>query len=760
MPAYYITESLNRGVINMINVHNLLEMASILLGFTIFLIAWQGNIGNNSYKVKIASIIWLCTSLFDLGYMMANKGYLLTVISSSTWFVSWLSARLLWSCALIYSIYRPPEKLAKVKVYLLYGILLSVCFSSSTSILTNLTYFQLDNYNKLLIYVILCAAIVLDITTFCILRRSYSGYSTTIFFQYSVLFNILANLSFMVIGYSETNILAYILKVLAYYYVLSAVFHLVIKNPYENLITLKEKLEELAAKNAKLYKESEQQRNLLEDTLAKIGAIISSQLNLKDTLDAIADMVADMMHARQSLIALFSNDQAHLQVVASYGINTPPAFLPLNESLSGKVIAENEAMIIDDMSERPDIFRPQLIFSTISSSICAPLVNDGQVIGIIEAYSSDINAFNDRDALLLTALGHYAGAAIASAMLYEETKLRLEEERYLSEIAQAAAASIDTNTIIERCTAHTVEALNADIGLGFLVDKTPGLLITAATINFNYELPSVNLTEYPQLNSLVYTFKQSVSSADIFHPLIELYDQNAAKHVIVLPLSLDKNLLGVIIIGWQRFIPPERLKRPSFAALMGQQIALGLEKARLYTQVKSMALSDGLTGLANRRNFDMFLNTELRRATSLKRPISLIMLDLDKFKTYNDTYGHLTGDKLLAQIGQILHNTVRNIDFPARYGGEEFSIILSECSSSEAEAIAEKVRQAVEDGRFPDNLGTFTARITASLGVATYDPVLVSSAPNAERLIAVADKALYQAKQSGRNRVISTTVLN
>ena len=516
MPAYYITESLNRGVINMINVHNLLEMASILLGFTIFLIAWQGNIGNNSYKVKIASIIWLCTSLFDLGYMMANKGYLLTVISSSTWFVSWLSARLLWSCALIYSIYRPPEKLAKVKVYLLYGILLSVCFSSSTSILTNLTYFQLDNYNKLLIYVILCAAIVLDITTFCILRRSYSGYSTTIFFQYSVLFNILANLSFMVIGYSETNILAYILKVLAYYYVLSAVFHLVIKNPYENLITLKEKLEELAAKNAKLYKESEQQRNLLEDTLAKIGAIISSQLNLKDTLDAIADMVADMMHARQSLIALFSNDQAHLQVVASYGINTPPAFLPLNESLSGKVIAENEAMIIDDMSERPDIFRPQLIFSTISSSICAPLVNDGQVIGIIEAYSSDINAFNDRDALLLTALGHYAGAAIASAMLYEETKLRLEEERYLSEIAQAAAASIDTNTIIERCTAHTVEALNADIGLGFLVDKTPGLLITAATINFNYELPSVNLTEYPQLNSLVYTFKPSVSSADIF----------------------------------------------------------------------------------------------------------------------------------------------------------------------------------------------------------------------------------------------------
>jgi two-component system cell cycle response regulator len=743
----------------MINIHNLLEMVSILLGFTIFLIAWQGNIGNNSYKVKIASIVWLCTSLFDLGHMMSNKGYLLTSINDSTWIVCWFSARLLWSCALIYSIYHPPEKLAKFKFYLLYALLFGAAFQSSTPIFANLTYFQVDSYSHPVVYFILSIAIVLDITTFFILQRFYPGQTTSGFFQYSLLFNIAANISFILTGNSETNILAHGLKVLAYYYVLRATFHLVIKSPYENLIILKEKLEELAAKNAKLYKESEQQRNLVEDTLAKIGAIISSQLNLKDTLEAIADMVADMMHARQNLIALCSNDQAHLQVVASYGINTPPAFLPLNESLSGKVITENKAMFIDDLSERPDIFRPQLIFSTIASTICAPLVNDGQVIGIIEAYSSENDAFSDRDALLLTALGHYAGAAIASAMLYEETKLRLEEERYLSEIAQAAAASIDINTIVERCTAHTVEALNADIGLGFLVDKTPGLLTTIATINFNYELPSVNLAEYSQLNSLVYTFKPSVSSADIFPPLIELYDQNAAKHVLVLPLALDKNLLGVIIIGWQRFIPPERLKRSSFASLMGQQIALGLEKARLYTQVKSMALSDGLTGLANRRNFDMFLNTELRRATSLKRPISLIMLDLDKFKIYNDTYGHLTGDKLLAQIGQILHNTVRSIDFPARYGGEEFSIILPECSSSEAAAIAENVRQAVEDGRFPDNMGTFTARITASLGVASYDPMLVLAAPDSERLIAVADKALYQAKQSGRNRVVSTAFL-
>ena len=155
----------------------------------------------------------------------------------------------------------------------------------------------------------------------------------------------------------------------------------------------------------------------------------------------------------------------------------------------------------------------------------------------------------------------------------------------------------------------------------------------------------------------------------------------------------------------------------------------------------------------------MFLNTELRRAATLKRPLSLIMLDLDKFKTYNDTYGHPTGDKLLAQLGKILQQSVRNIDFPARYGGEEFSIILPECSNTDAMALAEKIRQAVESGHFPDNSGTFTARITASLGVATHDPSMGLPPLDIARFVASADEALYQAKNQGRNQVANATII-
>lgn len=173
----------------------------------------------------------------------------------------------------------------------------------------------------------------------------------------------------------------------------------------------------------------------------------------------------------------------------------------------------------------------------------------------------------------------------------------------------------------------------------------------------------------------------------------------------------------------------------------------------LYDEIKSLALSDALTNIANRRNFDMFLKTELHRASSLQRPVSLIIMDLDKFKIYNDTFGHLSGDKLLAQIGQILRHHTRPIDLPARYGGEEFSIILPNVGIDEAAIIAENLRQVIEKSNFPDHSGSFNAKITASFGVATYDPQLLPKQPDVEKIISIADKALYKAKQEGRNRV-------
>ena len=751
--------------------HNMLGIFTIILGVIISFIAWHGiskNANHYSYlKGKAISFFILCASILDLLQLLS---YSANNPADTSWIMYWMIACILWACALLYTIRLTLKTPQPTDTFLFYTASL-LLIGLLTGLLTNFSFtfdkfdtlpsfLHIDNTNHPLVISTLLIAISIHSISLIILRRNFSQYITGDYIQIALFFSILSNLAYLSDVSIQTNVFAHLCKCFAYYFVLRAVFKFVIKYPYEQLLLFKEQLEQLAVNNAELYKKSEQQRNLLEDTLSKIGTIISSQLNVKDTLDAIADMVTDLMHSRQSLIGLLCTNQTHIQVVATHGINTPPAVIPLNHCLRGQVIAQNIALSINDLSQHPDIQKPQLIFSSIQSMICAPLIHDGEVIGIIEAYSSDLNAFNESDLRFLTALGRHAGTAIASAMLFEKTKLHLEEEKFLSEISQTTSTTIDTNTIIEHCTSHVMKALNADVAVGMLIDADKKNFTIISSINFNYKLVKMNLDSYPALASLLATFRPCITAANTFAPFAELYDQNASRYMMVLPIAVEQNLLGLILLGWQHFIAPERLNRISFAFLMSQQIALGLEKAHLYNQIKLMALSDSLTGLANRRNFDMFLTIELKRAASLKRPLSLIMLDLDKFKRYNDSFGHLTGDKLLSQLGQILQYNVRNIDLPARYGGEEFSIILPECSNNEAKFLGEKLREIIESESFPDDVGTTTAKITASLGIATYDPAVSAIPPSREKIIELADKALYQAKKEGRNRVVTSIIIS
>ncbi len=467
-----------------------------------------------------------------------------------------------------------------------------------------------------------------------------------------------------------------------------------------------------------------------------------------------------MMRARQCAIALFTEDRSTLKVAATYGMNTPPDYLPLKDSIAARVCEECNALTVDDLLLQPELFRPQLVFTSIRSIVAAPLVTDHDIIGVVEAYSSEKNAFAPRDVLLLKALGYHAGAAVAGATLHERTKARLDEEQHLYRISQTAAGTIDTDTILEQCLPHATQALDADFALAFLsAGQSSTKLVFKTAVGLSFRPTDFDLGAYPELAALVNALAPSMVTPGSSSPLAGLCGDCATGPVMVMPLPVNGRLLGLILLGWRRRVDVPGAGRTSFAALMAQQIALGLEKASLYNQVKAMALSDGLTGLANRRNFDLFLDAELRRAVTLKRPLSLVMLDLDKFKVYNDTYGHPTGDKLLAQLGDILRQATRTIDFPARYGGEEFSVILPECGAPEAAVIAEKVRRAVEEGAFPDSAGTFTARITASLGVATYEPSLCTAPPDPAGFIAAADNALYQAKQGGRNRVVSAPLM-
>ncbi|GIW47582.1 MAG: diguanylate cyclase response regulator [Deltaproteobacteria bacterium] len=164
-----------------------------------------------------------------------------------------------------------------------------------------------------------------------------------------------------------------------------------------------------------------------------------------------------------------------------------------------------------------------------------------------------------------------------------------------------------------------------------------------------------------------------------------------------------------------------------------------------------LSSSDGLTGIANRRYFESYLKQEWTRVLRYRRPISLIFVDVDFFKLYNDTYGHLMGDECLKQIAEAIANSLyRSTDMVARYGGEEFVVLLPETDENGAFIVAERIRSKVEGLDIPHSASRVSDHVTVSLGVATMVP---QNGLSTDDLVDAADKALYRAKREGRNRI-------
>ncbi|RKX85936.1 MAG: hypothetical protein DRP57_02625 [Spirochaetes bacterium] len=212
----------------------------------------------------------------------------------------------------------------------------------------------------------------------------------------------------------------------------------------------------------------------------------------------------------------------------------------------------------------------------------------------------------------------------------------------------------------------------------------------------------------------------------------------------IIPLRTDKGVTGILLL-------PEKGSKESFTLLETQYIAriirfasIAVENANLYHQ----ATTDRMTKLFSHHFFEKALDDELSRAKRYGTIFSLIMFDIDHFKTFNDTYGHLQGDIIIKQIAKILLNSIRQIDFAARYGGEEFTVILPEVDINGAAVAAERLRKKIADYEFPGDGKSL--HVTISLGVAEYNPEKIQSL---SQMVNEVDKALYESKETGRNKV-------
>jgi two-component system cell cycle response regulator len=219
-----------------------------------------------------------------------------------------------------------------------------------------------------------------------------------------------------------------------------------------------------------------------------------------------------------------------------------------------------------------------------------------------------------------------------------------------------------------------------------------------------------------------------------------------AENLVVVPLSAEGRPLGALVLE-QSDLASGRIQRRVVSGLerSASYAALALRNAWLLEQVQRLAATDGLTKIANRRTFEATLEREVARATRSAEHLSLVMVDIDHFKSLNDTHGHQAGDEVLRNVAAALAIECRDFDTPARYGGEEFAIVLPGCGPEEALKIAERLRGAVA-------AAPSVVPITASAGVATFP----GHAGDADTLVRAADDALYESKRAGRDRTTAS----
>ena len=189
------------------------------------------------------------------------------------------------------------------------------------------------------------------------------------------------------------------------------------------------------------------------------------------------------------------------------------------------------------------------------------------------------------------------------------------------------------------------------------------------------------------------------------------------------------------------------------SSIDGQPYLVGIctditERRALQQELMLQAKTDSLTGLSNRRHFLELAEQELARTRRYNKQLSVLILDLDEFKSVNDTHGHQVGDNVLRMVGEVCRKTLREVDMAGRIGGEEFATLLPECDAKQAMEAAERLRQDIANAVIPLEQGG-ALNFTASIGIIT----LSSADDNIDKLLELADKAMYEAKRSGRNRV-------
>src|SRR3989449_789111 len=497
----------------------------------------------------------------------------------------------------------------------------------------------------------------------------------------------------------------------------------------------------IAVKNTTLLAQT-QERAAEVNLLNRVLSTVSGTLDLRDMFRRIVEEVSQTFGYSHVSIHRLEGDYLIMQ--AQVGYRETHEKIHITKGIIGRVARTGKSVLVPDVGQDRDYI---LADPLVRSEAAVPISADNRVLGVLNIEADSSRRLTDADVSLVQSLAGQLGVALRNATPFEEAQRSRDEITILYEAAKTISSSLELDSVLNNLVQVTCQAFTYEQGGILLADERSGDLVVEATYGYSpatrgYRIPagkgitgSVQRTGKPEI----------VSDVRRDPRYIGITERVVAE--IAVPLISEGRVIGVFNLESTRRGAFGQRDLHILTALAGYA-TIAIENARLFEKTKRLAITDGLTELFNHRYLHEALERTLERCRRDEQPLAVIMLEIDSFKRYNDTYGHQRGDDVLRIVADVLRKGSRASDIVARYGGDEFMIVLPNSSKDTSSEIAERLRRAVE--AYPFLLGeSIVTSVTLSVGVAAFP----DDGDTVDALVDAVDRAQYTAKRSGGNKV-------
>jgi diguanylate cyclase (GGDEF)-like protein len=473
------------------------------------------------------------------------------------------------------------------------------------------------------------------------------------------------------------------------------------------------------------------------------GQAVLSTFDLDEVLQRILEIAHDYFHLRNVAIMLLDQKSQQLYVRSQIGWDEgqDKVVLPPGQGITGAAALKKQPVYAPDVSQDPRYFCSA---KSTRSELAIPLMVRNEVVGMLDCQSDRVNHFDPETIDLLTLFSTQASIALQNARLYSLEQQRARQLQAINSIAQQTTAVLDLEELLDRVCQLIQDAFRVS-HVSLFLREDHDLVLRAHHGTLTPSIPEggrfrANTQPWASILADGRTAMEKDLGEAPAHT--KLFSETASRMFI--PLVSFGQTLGVLALDSSKadaFRDGDQQSLESVADIC----ATAIQNAHYVDRVKQLAYLDGLTGIFNRRFFELRIMEEIERARRYGTGMAVIMADIDEFKRLNDEFGHVLGDEVLRQVSSLFHQQLRKVDVVCRYGGEEFGILLTQVTAEQAITVAGKLRQMVEGWQFPGVPRT----VTISAGASAFP----QHGTTRDGLVKAADSALYAAKQAGRNAV-------